>query len=105
MVMYRGMPKATPAELEYLARVKQLPCCLCVGDEQRTPTEGHHLKLGNQRIGHFYVIPVCQWHHRRIFMQQYKQAEPQLLANTHETLGITGHPWPESRIVPRRMQR
>lgn len=102
MVAYKGMPKATKDEIEYLSRVKQLPCCLCIGDEQRTPTEGHHCKIGNKRIGHFYVIPVCQWHHRRIFMQQYKHAEPQLLANTHKTLGIKDKPWPTSKIIARR---
>lgn len=101
MVAWKGMTPATPAECEYLERVRGLPCCLCLPDEQRTRTEAHHCKIGQKRISHWHTLPVCEWHHAVI--HRCKQQEPTLVAQVHETLGITDKPWPASRILPRRV--
>lgn len=105
MVAYRNMPKATPEELEYLARVRQLPCCVCLPGEQDSPTEGHHVLDGGRRIGNFFVIPLCRnLHHKQVHMLNHEM-QKELVTQVHETLGITGHPYPQSKILPRQMQR
>lgn len=102
MVMWKGQPRATPEELEYLARVRQLPCCVCLPGEQDSPTEGHHCLVGGKRIGHFFVIPLCRnLHHKQVHMLGHAM-QKQLVREVHETLGITGHPWPLSKLVARR---
>lgn len=49
-------------EREHLARVKALPCWIrnheCGGEIQ-----AHHLTDGGRRLGHYYTIPLCHYHH------------------------------------------
>lgn len=100
MVAWKGQPKATKAELEHMARVKELPCCICVAGEQTSITEVHHLKLGNKRMGHFYVIPLCStFHHPKAYQWTYCQRA--LWQSVMDDLGIVMD-WPTSRIVSRR---
>ena len=54
--------------LEYLAKIRKLPCCVCVNK-----AEPHHLKavgMGRnrafERMEHFTVIPLCRMHHSEI---------------------------------------
>lgn len=99
MVQYKGMPKATPEELEHLARVKQLPCCLCIGGAQRSVTEVHHIKRGNRRLGHFFVLPYCKFaHHANA--SYYTHHERALWQKQNDELGIV-RDWPQSKIVRR----
>lgn len=98
MVMYRGMPKATPDERVHIGLVRLLPCCNCIG--QKTHTEADHLKQGNKRMGHYYVIPLCGECHHKVHLIRHKQRE--LWEQTNEKLGITRQ-WPVSKIVPRRV--
>ncbi len=99
MVAHRNMPRATQAERDHMARVRELPCCLCLKDAQQTPTECHHLKIGNKRMGHMYVIPVCDFHHRNI--HQFPHLMRSLWQQTMDTLGMVMS-WPISKIVSRR---
>lgn len=99
MVMYRGMPTATPEELEHLARVKQLPCCLCVTGMQRSRTEVHHIKRGNKRLGHFYVLPYCMVKHHAS-ASYYTHQERALWQKLNDELGIV-RDWPTSKVIPR----
>jgi hypothetical protein len=99
MVMYRGMPKATLEELEHLARVKLLPCCLCLPGEQRSRTEVHHIKRGNKRLGHFYVLPYCKIKHHAN-ASYYTYHERDLWQRLNDELGIVRQ-WPMSKLVPR----
>jgi hypothetical protein len=99
MVTYRGMPKATTQELEHLARVKQLPCCLCLPGEQRSRTEVHHIKRGNKRLGHFYVLPYCRVkHHASAYL--YTHQERDLWQKLVDELGVV-RDWPASKLVAR----
>jgi hypothetical protein len=100
MVMWKGMTPATAAELEHMARVKQLPCCLCLAGMQRSVTEVHHIKRGNKRLGHFYVLPYCKFgHHANA--SYHTQHERALWQKLNDELGIV-RDWPTSRIVARR---
>ncbi len=100
MVMYRGMPKATPEELAHLARVKQLPCCLCIPGAQRSATEVHHIKRGNKRLGHFYVLPYCKFtHHANA--SYYTYHERALWQKLNDELGVV-RDWPISKVITRR---
>lgn len=112
MVAYRGMKKATPAEREHLARIKALPCCVCT-DEQTTPTTVHHILQGSKRMGHFYVLPLCKFHHQGWSPIEVTMMDgPAAFEKEHGSqrmlwellmsiLGITHVKWPESKIVPR----
>lgn len=101
MVQYQGMPKATAAEKEHLARVKQLPCCVCLPEEQATPTEVHHILYAGKRIGHFHVLPLCEYHHRTVHdLRHQERLYWELLM---ESLGITDQTWPETKVVNRRI--
>lgn len=47
----------------HLAKVAQLPCCVC----GNWPVEVHHIRQGvgmSQRAGDRETIPLCQAHHR-----------------------------------------
>jgi len=53
----------TKAEKLHMARVAELPCCLCGA----MPVELHHIREGvgmAQRQGNMLVIPLCVEHHR-----------------------------------------
>lgn len=101
MVQYRGMPKATAAEKIHLERVKQLPCCACLPGEQTSITEVHHIVRSNKRLGHFHVLPLCQVHHRNV--RKLRNLEKALWQVVMQALGVTGHEWPSSKVLPRRM--
>lgn len=99
MVAYKGMPEATKDELAHLERVKQLPCCLCLPDEQTSITEAHHMKSGGKRMGHYYVLPYCKdVHHKNA--HRYTRDEHTHWRFINETLGIR-RTLPQSKIVPR----
>src|ERR1700761_8502830 len=99
MVLWKGMPRATDEERVWLARIKQLPCCLCLPGEQKSVTEVHHIKIGNKRAGHFYVLPLCkEEHHANV--HRYKQFERALWDKLNQELGVTRE-WPDTKIVGR----
>ncbi len=101
MVQYRGMTPATPEELEHLARVKLLPCCLCLLGEQRSVTECHHIKRGNKRLGHFFVLPYCKIKHH-MHAHLYTHEERANWQKLNDELGIV-RDWPQSKIVRARL--
>lgn len=59
------------AGLAHMAKVKQLPCCICehYGMTQNSPTEVHHCKsgrFGNLREHDRCTIPLCHSHHNKL---------------------------------------
>ena len=59
-------PKPDPA---YLARVRELPCCVCeaFGEPQRTPTTAHHVihdRFSQRKTPDRMAIPLCADHHQ-----------------------------------------
>lgn len=99
MVSYKGMPKATMEELLFMSLVKLRPCCLCTPGEQRSVTEVHHIKRGNKRLGHFFVLPYCKFaHHANA--SYYTHHERALWQKLNDELGIV-RDWPQSKIVRR----
>lgn len=64
--MKRGTNKnrPTPDQLEYMGKVKQLPCCIC---GKPGPSDAHHPicgRYGGKRNNHFDVIPLCKECHQ-----------------------------------------
>jgi hypothetical protein len=99
MVMYRGMKPATTEELLFMSLVKLRPCCLCSPGEQKSPTEVHHIKRGNKRLGHFYVLPYCKFtHHANASYHTHEERD--LWQKLNDELGIV-RAWPVSKIVRR----
>lgn len=91
------MQRAIKEELAHVARVKALPCCLCLPHEQEEVTEVHHLVRG-RRLGHSYVLPVCETHHYAIY--HYPHLAQKLWEKLEMELGGTRE-WPKSKIVER----
>lgn len=99
MVGYAGKVKATAKEREYMARVKQLPCCVCLPNEQSTPTEVHHITEGMRRVGNFYCLPLCRVHHANV--HRLGRIEVRRLWDwVNQTLGIE-RTWIQSKVLPR----
>jgi len=99
MVGYAGKPKASSEEREHMARVKRLPCCVCLPEEQSSPTEVHHITEGSRRLGDFYVLPLCRKHHENVHLLR-NGATRQLWAELNKTLGVN-RSWPQTKILPR----
>lgn len=65
-------PKARPdgKDPAYLAKVRDLPCCICqaFGMVQRTETTAHHWiykrPIPNQKTPDGQAIPLCDCHHQ-----------------------------------------
>ena len=85
---------ATEAELKHLEHIKSMCCCVC---HKPAPSEAHHIVRSNERLGHFYTIPLCYYHHeganrsignaRKTFEGLYG-SEFLLLKQTCDILGI-----------------
>lgn len=59
------------AGLAHMARVRSLPCIICLEWEmpQNSPTEAHHVKsgrFGNAKESDFRTIPLCHSHHNKL---------------------------------------
>ena len=57
------------AGLAHMARVRALPCCICVsfGFRQTTPTEAHHAicdRHGFEKVPDHETVSLCRTHHR-----------------------------------------
>ena len=53
---------------DYLAAVRELPCCVCQawGEIQRTPTEAHHVfhgRFSGRKTPDTMAVPICRAHH------------------------------------------
>lgn len=51
---------ATMLEKRWMALVSQQPCVIC-GD---WPVEVHHITAGGRRLGNFFTLSLCTFHHR-----------------------------------------
>ena len=65
---YQKQPKARP-DPAYLAKVRQLPCCICeaFGFHQTSPTAAHHPihgRYGSRKSPDCMAIPLCEGHHQ-----------------------------------------
>ena len=52
------------AALEYMGRVKMLPCVICSAPP---PSDAHHVfcgRFGSSKTSDFDVIPLCKAHHQ-----------------------------------------
>lgn len=64
-------PKAKP-DPAYLARVRELPCCICeaFGEPQLSPTAAHHPIHGRHsqvKVPDCMAVPLCEGHHTGMF--------------------------------------
>lgn len=61
----------TKAGRAYMARIRALPCIICVEWEmhQNSPTEAHHPKsgrYGQRKESDFKTLPLCHSHHNKL---------------------------------------
>lgn len=99
MVAYKNMVRATADEKRHLVRVRGLPCCICLPNEQQSPTEAHHLLSGGQRMGHYFCVPLCHQHHDNVY--KYAIMMRALWVQVMATLGVTDVEWPTSKVCKR----
>ena len=65
-----GLKQPRPAkDPAYLARVHDLPCCICraFGERQTSPTQAHHVIMGRfsqRKTPDRMAIPLCYDHHQ-----------------------------------------
>lgn len=117
---YRAAP-VTKLEIEYMGLVRSLPCLCCARALIFRKAVLHHIKSGNKRMGHRFVLPLCTAHHvgtfipgqkygaeysvhkqHRMFVETFG-TERQLWERTQELLDLPVTGWPESKILPRRI--
>lgn len=46
--------------------VQALGCICCWMEGGYRPAEIHHVTDSGRRMGHGYVLPLCEWHHRAV---------------------------------------
>lgn len=92
-------PKPKPDE-EYLARVRELPCCICeaFGYVQSSPTAAHHPihgRFSNRKVPDRLVIPLCEGHHQGDFdksktaLHRHPALWKDLYGEDHEYIAVT----------------
>jgi hypothetical protein len=62
-------PEPVAKDPAHLARVRELPCCICEahGEAQASPTAAHHCimgRYGNRKTPDRMAIPLCEGHHQ-----------------------------------------
>lgn len=98
-------PKAA-ADPDYLARVRELPCCVCeaFGEAQLSPTTAHHPihgRFSQRKVPDRMAIPLCDGHHQGNFdgSKTAVHREPtkwkRLYGEDHEFIAAT-----QDRILP-----
>jgi Recombination enhancement, RecA-dependent nuclease len=117
-MMHRNYIGATRTEKERFVQILFLGCAICGHDNHGAKLEIHHLIQGNRRLGHWWTICLCEYHHQRHgpkyhfkpvclvdgskpFTQAYG-TQRSLWEATQRRLGLECN-WPESRIIPRRI--
>lgn len=94
-------PKKAKPDPKYLARVRELPCCVCVafGEIQIGPSYAHHPICGRYSQGKVpdrMAIPLCYAHHqgdkgihtdKSAWMQDYGD-DRDYIAATQDKLGV-----------------
>lgn len=121
MIYWKKAPVITKLELEYMELVRALPCLCCSIRGITRRSTAHHIKCGNKRMGHRFVLALCKGHHKgefeageeygyrlsvhgnhRLFTQTYG-TEHSLWERQQKLLGLPTTGWPESKILPRRI--
>lgn len=55
------------AESDRIRQFQRIGCIACRKDgRENVPYDVHHLTDGGRRLGHWYTIPLCPWHHRGV---------------------------------------
>lgn len=71
-----------PADRARFAKLKQLRCVACQqlgGWQCCGVTEGHHIVVGNRRVGHQASVALGAYHHRGVPMNNYTVREMEAL--------------------------
>lgn len=56
---------ATKAERAHMARIADMGCIACRKDGNFRPAAVHHIVQGQRRMGHMYVLPLCDPGHHQ----------------------------------------
>lgn len=121
MIWHRNAVQATPQELARndLLRGMHCMCCALKGDFTKKAIELHHIKQGNNRLGHLYTIPLCRAHHRgqrgekgakgayvhggmKAFRKEFGYDDLQLWQKLQVAMGLDDS-LPTTKILPRRL--
>ena len=70
--------KPTKAESQHMARIKEMPCCVC---DEPGPSEAHHVK---QSSG-FLTVPLCKSCHTGDLNGIHRQKRMWMLMKMDET--------------------
>lgn len=91
-------PKAF-ADPVYLARVRELPCCICeaFGEPQMTPTTAHHVihgRFSQHKTPDRMAIPLCADHHQlggngKVALHAQPEEWKRLYGHDHEYIAAT----------------
>lgn len=106
----RSLPPATPEQIRRWELIREKGCVCCRMHGYMGGVEIHHLKSGNLRMGHWYTVGLCGFHHRgigdgigvslaegsRTFAREYGGDE-YLLRYQNELIGWTAPPVRERR--------
>src|SRR5277367_696485 len=121
MIWSRKQERATKMELEYMELVRFLGCLACEHFGIDRTASAHHIKEGNKRLGHRFVIPLCAGHHQadfapgedyglRLSVHRAHRKFVEIFGSerslwekvqTKLRLPVTG--WPASKIAPRKL--
>lgn len=92
-------PPAKPNP-DYLARVRELPCCICeaFGYAQTSPTTAHHPihdRFSTRKVPDEQAIPLCEGHHQglrdtsKVAVHQQPSMWRRFYGSDHEYIAIT----------------
>lgn len=92
-------PKAKP-DPAYLARVRELPCCVCdaFGELQQSATAAHHPihgRFSQHRVPDQMAIPLCEGHHQglrdksKVALHSHPTEWKRLYGADHEYIAAT----------------
>lgn len=57
--------KPTAAESRWMSAICEIGCIVCRNEGLgKTPASPHHLVEALHRLGHYFTIPLCSFHHQ-----------------------------------------
>lgn len=117
---WKGAPITTKGDLAHMALVRARGCVCCAFFNIKRSAVIHHIKQGNKRMGHRFVLPLCPGHHvgeftegqhygEELSVHRHRYAfimtfgtERMLWEKVQKDLGLPITGWPTSKILPRR---
>ncbi len=125
--MKHSTGKPTRYEAERIAAILRLGCVACAQlGLPNVASDVHHIVEGNRRLGHWYTLPLCPGHHRKVWTLEQMEVIPvdirvsiadgtkafeAIYGTEREMWSKVQHRlklptvWPSSKIVPRSVRQ